>query len=340
MGSIYDVISGKTFRVNLNSFFQVNVKGAELLYAKAAQWALAPPHDFAMPTEALLDTYAAVAPNYAERLQELTREFAAYRQAEENAKAAEEGREPVTLPDREVDFDSHQMFAPRTHGYPVVPLSDTPDPAHADKTLLLDICCGTGTIGLIMSDNVQRVVGLELVPAAIEDAKANAELNSVTKASFVCGKAESTLGKVIHEHRDQMDFAVGIVDPPRSGLHNDVLTALRASSLKRIVYVSCNATTLADNVARLAGPTTAKYKGAPFIPVVGVAVDMFPHTPHCEVVMMLERAPEGTVFPEPEPEVKAEKAQKTEDATEEVKSEAAVEEATAETVVAEEGNEK
>lgn len=86
-----------------------------------------------------------------------------------------------------------------------------------EKTTLLDICCGTGTIGLIMSKQVKNVIGLELVESAIEDAKINASENDVKNCKWVVGKAEDTLNSVLKEHAYDSDI-VGIVDPPRSGL--------------------------------------------------------------------------------------------------------------------------
>jgi tRNA (uracil-5-)-methyltransferase len=84
-------------------------------------------------------------------------------------------------------------------------------------TTLLDICCGTGTIGLMMARRVGKVIGLEMVASAIEDAKENAKLNGIENAVYVCGKAEDTLQPALDLHAITTDI-VGIVDPPRAGL--------------------------------------------------------------------------------------------------------------------------
>lgn len=91
---------------------------------------------------------------------------------------------------------------------------------------------------------------------------------------------------------DSASNFVAVVDPPRAGLHNSAVRALRnCQSIKRLVYVSCNPKTMIDNVVRLSLPcgTSKKTNGAPFRPIVVIPVDMFPHTAHCEAIMLLER---------------------------------------------------
>eukprot|EP00743_Colponemidia_sp_Colp-15_P003613 GILK01003896.1.p1 GENE.GILK01003896.1~~GILK01003896.1.p1 ORF type:complete len:631 (-),score=131.05 GILK01003896.1:2114-3955(-) len=169
------------------------------------------------------------------------------------------------------------------------------DWAEVDQdTVVLDICCGTGTIAICVSSGAFKVAGIEMVESAVQDAKHNAELNHVTNCQFYCGKAESVLSQVIDEiNRDTTKpkkKIVGIVDPPRAGLHPTVLKALRTcKGLNRLVYVSCNPDTMVDNVAHLCRPANKKVKGPPFTPVKAVAVDLFPHTVHCEAVMLLQR---------------------------------------------------
>jgi len=161
-----------------------------------------------------------------------------------------------------------------------------------EKTTLLDICCGTGTIGLTLAKKVGKVVGLEIVESAIENAKINAKENGVDNAVYMCGKAEDTLGSALETHLLDGDV-VAIVDPPRAGLHFTILRALRTCTrINRIVYVSCNPATLLENVMRLIQPAKGAWKGRPFTAVKAVPVDMFPHTNHCEAVMLLERTPQ------------------------------------------------
>ncbi|KAJ4971355.1 hypothetical protein NE237_004454 [Protea cynaroides] len=263
-------------------------------------------------------------------------------------------------------------------------------------TLLFDVCCGTGTIGLTLAHQVGMVVGIEMNASAVSDAQRNAEINGIKNCRFVCGKAEDVMGSLLKEYlnaplekyetehapesgeedthdRDKVEDAsvekildleenserklsdvksasscpikggeefedpiktscilednnkqvptykevVAIVDPPRGGLHPVVIKALRTHpSLHRLVYISCNPETLVANAIELCTPSTDKTErgnknnrawrnmgctalarhraksmpnSEPFRPVKTMAVDLFPHTPHCELVMLLER---------------------------------------------------
>jgi len=236
------------------------------------------------------------------------------------------------------------------------------------KSLLLDVCCGTGTIGLTLAARARKVVGVDIVEAAIEDAEKNAALNGVTNCEWVAGRAELKLPEILNKYAPEIkpappiampqvapaaadaeesggeedevsaepdaaqiaqtaqttqtadgddrapvaaapssadaepnvsreysyeyDDVVAVVDPPRAGLHKNVLHALRAETrLRRLVYVSCNPESMASNCADLCTPQGPRGDsgGAPFRPVRAMAVDLFPHTPHCEAVLLLER---------------------------------------------------
>ncbi|CAN1346493.1 Zinc finger CCCH domain-containing protein 24 [Linum perenne] len=249
-------------------------------------------------------------------------------------------------------------------------------------TLLFDICCGTGTIGLTLAHRVGMVVGIEMNASAVSDANRNAEINGIKNCRFVAGKLQEYL--IVSEKEDEVPSSSGttdkevnvseenklsngnegsgngeidsseaakgsgndeqlenklekspssgegkstalqfknivaIVDPPRNGLHPTVIKALRThSGLRRLVYISCNPETLVANAIELCTPSPADNaeKGnknnrgwrnmsnaglarhraksmpisEPFKPVRAMAVDLFPHTPHCEMVMLLER---------------------------------------------------
>lgn len=259
-------------------------------------------------------------------------------------------------------------------------------------TLLFDVCCGTGTIGLTLAHRVGMVVGIEMNASAVSDAQRNAEINGITNCRFVCGKAEDVMGSILKEYlnvpnkqegnsdasdnnvkvdtddqdndvsvdklnADVVDNGMGdvksvpgsaehsveelseceeknkitrtpdpqyknivaIVDPPRVGLHPVVIKALRTHPrLRRLVYISCNPESLVANAIELCTPSTDKTEkvnghnnnrgwrnmssaglarrrtksmpdSEPFQPVKAMAVDLFPHTPHCELVMLLER---------------------------------------------------
>jgi len=163
------------------------------------------------------------------------------------------------------------------------------------KPVLLDVCCGTGTIGMSLAHKVEKVIGLEISESAVADAKKNATLNNITNIDFVCGKAEDTLGPQIAKHISAGTETIAIVDPPRGGLHSKVLRALlKCKAIDRLVYISCNPKTLADNAVLLCKPPSkATDRATPFKPVKGVAVDMFPHTNHCEMIMLFERSKES-----------------------------------------------
>ncbi|KAG7387993.1 tRNA methyltransferase 2 [Phytophthora pseudosyringae] len=168
--------------------------------------------------------------------------------------------------------------------------------ANADeKTLLYDVCCGTGTIGICASKGVGKVVGIEICKPATDDAEVNAVLNDVKNVSFVNSKAEDVMKDLLHKKREEsekhLSRVVAIVDPPRAGLHHQVLRALRACPpVERIVYVSCNPTnSLVRDAVTLCGPSTKSTQGQAFKPVHAAPVDMFPHTPHCEMIIVFDR---------------------------------------------------
>jgi 23S rRNA (uracil1939-C5)-methyltransferase len=143
-----------------------------------------------------------------------------------------------------------------------------------------DLYCGIGTIGLLMSPRVAEVWGLELVEDAIADAIANARANEVDNAHFFAGDVRLALRELV-QRAGRPDVLV--VDPPRSGLSQKVVRRIIEASPSRIVYVSCNPTTLAPNAAQLVAD--GGYKLVRVRPV-----DMFPQTPHIECVAELVRA--------------------------------------------------
>jgi tRNA (uracil-5-)-methyltransferase len=172
-----------------------------------------------------------------------------------------------------------------------------------ENTLLFDVCCGTGTIGLtcMKEGAVGSVIGVDISAPAIEDAKANAELNgfgssgdSKKKTRFIAARAELVLAKEIAKAKGSGLKFVAVVDPAREGLHADVVKTLRTNErIDRIVYVSCNPTaTLVRDAALLCGPPTKRYPGRAFKVESAAPVDMFPLTSHCEMVMTFDRIPD------------------------------------------------
>ncbi|KAG5345320.1 TRM2A methyltransferase, partial [Acromyrmex heyeri] len=155
-------------------------------------------------------------------------------------------------------------------------------------TALLDVCCGTGTIGLCFSKYCGEVLGVEIIPDAIQDAKENAVKNEIKNCEFFVGKAEDILLPIIQ--RTTKSNITAIVDPPRAGLHQKALLTLRKSKkLNRLVYISCDPRAAMKNLIDLARPSSKQYLGEPLVPVKAIAVDMFPHTKHCELILCLER---------------------------------------------------
>ena len=143
---------------------------------------------------------------------------------------------------------------------------------------VLDLYCGAGTITQVMARRAGRVIGAEIVPAAIEDARENARRNGIGNVEFFCGDASAVAA----------DFAarglrpdVICVDPPRKGLSPDVVSAAARMQPQRIVYVSCDPATLARDVKLFAQEGYGAVRAA--------AVDMFPGTANIESVVRLER---------------------------------------------------
>jgi 23S rRNA (uracil1939-C5)-methyltransferase len=144
---------------------------------------------------------------------------------------------------------------------------------------VFDLFCGIGTLGLTMAGRAGEVWGIEIVPEAIVDAEENARLNDIENARFRAGDARKEIRPLLAD-AGRPDLVV--VDPPRAGLSKKIVRRLIECEAPRIVYVSCNPTTLAPNAAQL---TEAGYRLRRVKPV-----DMFPQTPHIECVALLERA--------------------------------------------------
>ena len=144
--------------------------------------------------------------------------------------------------------------------------------------LVYDLYTGTGTIAQFVAKNAKKVIGVESVPDAIEAAKANAKLNNIENVEFYVGDMKKVFNEEFINKHGKPD--VVITDPPRDGMHADVVAQLLNLGAERIVYVSCNSATQARDLALL----DSKYK------VIKVqAVDMFPQTHHVENVVLLEK---------------------------------------------------
>lgn len=147
-----------------------------------------------------------------------------------------------------------------------------------DGDVLLDMYCGAGTIGLSMSDKAKEIIGVEIIPEAIENAKENARLNGIENTRFICDDASGAAQTLLSEG---IKPDVVVLDPPRKGCSIDVIKAVSKMSPERIVYVSCDAASLARDCAlfREEGYEVTKV----------TAVDMFPRTIHVETVVLLSQ---------------------------------------------------
>jgi 23S rRNA (uracil1939-C5)-methyltransferase len=146
------------------------------------------------------------------------------------------------------------------------------------NNLVYDLYTGTGSIALYLADQCQKVVGIETVPEAIEDAHFNATLNGINNTTFIAATVEKILDDEFIGLHGKPD--VLITDPPRAGMHERVIEVLLQSGIPRIVYVSCNPATQARDISLL----SEHYKVVRAKPV-----DMFPQTAHIENVVLLER---------------------------------------------------
>lgn len=149
--------------------------------------------------------------------------------------------------------------------------------------LLLDLYCGIGTIGLSMADRAGEVMGMEIVPEAVECARANAARNGISNATFACGDASDPKGllKKAAEAKGDLSGAVVILDPPRKGTTKELIEGIAEAGVGRVVYISCNPDTLARDCAVF---RENGYEIGTVTPV-----DLFPRTGHVETVVRLSR---------------------------------------------------
>ncbi len=167
----------------------------------------------------------------------------------------------------QVNHDMCELLYSKIKEYANVKKSDT----------VLDLYCGTGTIGLTLSDNAKKVVGIEIVSQAIENAKENAKINSINNSTFICADAIDG----VNSFREKEQCDVVIVDPPRKGCQKDVLKLICSLSPTRIVYVSCNSATLARDMSILYDEDYRVKDMTVF--------DLFPRTANVETVCLLSK---------------------------------------------------
>lgn len=143
---------------------------------------------------------------------------------------------------------------------------------------VIDLYCGTGTIGLTMAAKAKEIIGIEIVPQAVEDAKINAEINSITNARFICSDASRGALKLKEEN---IRSDVVILDPPRKGCESSLIETVNQMSPEKIVYISCDPATLARDCKLFSDYGYKVLKAAPF--------DMFARAGHVETVVLMSR---------------------------------------------------
>ncbi len=144
--------------------------------------------------------------------------------------------------------------------------------------VLVDLYCGTGTIGLTMAKECKELIGIEIIPQAIENAKENAKNNGIENARFICGDAQKAAQEL--EHKGVTPDVI-VVDPPRKGLTEKLIDTIVAMSPKRVVYVSCDPATLGRDLKQFEDNNYSVKEITP--------VDLFPRTAHVESVALLEK---------------------------------------------------
>ncbi len=144
-----------------------------------------------------------------------------------------------------------------------------------------DLYCGTGTITLFLARQAKSVYGVEIIPAAIENANENAKINNITNADFFVGKSEEILPQKYKESNGELKADVIVVDPPRKGCEKSLLEVMASMAPERIVYVSCDSATLARDLKYLCSKGYELKEVQP--------VDMFPMTVHVETVVLLSQ---------------------------------------------------
>ncbi len=148
------------------------------------------------------------------------------------------------------------------------------------EDVVVDAYCGIGTIGLTAAKHVQSVIGIDVIKESIKNAQQNAKNNTIHNAQFILGKAEEVLPKLKHKKID-----VIFIDPPRKGVEKVFLESLVQMNIPKIVYISCNVSTLARDLNYLQSQNYEVQKVIPF--------DMFPQTSHIETVCLLTRKPQA-----------------------------------------------
>lgn len=168
-------------------------------------------------------------------------------------------------------FQPNTFQAENLYSHAIQMLGDSP------KETLLDLYCGTGTIGMCFSPFVTKVIGVEINPYSVYDARENLRMNSISNMEVHLGDVGIVLKDLYSKGLKDVDVVT--IDPPRSGLDPNAIEILQALSPKTILYISCHPKTQKENIEALQGYEVTKIQ----------AVDQFPHTPHIENIILLKR---------------------------------------------------
>ena len=296
-GYITDELLGKKFRIGPLSFYQVNTLQTEQLYRKAAEYALAEEggeYGSAAQTgdsPAAAQATASAADGDSPLATYVTASAAStpagdFPLTTQVTASATDGDSPLAAYVTASAADGDSPLAART----TASATDGDSPLAAQATasaaatpaakgsVLLDLYCGIGTIGLTMADKFEKLYGVEIIPEAIENAKYNAEANGIDNATFICGDAAAAAEAL---RADGVAPTVVLVDPPRKGLAPELIDTINEFAPKRVVYVSCDPATLARDCARFNELGYTVERVTPF--------DMYPRTSHVENVVLLRK---------------------------------------------------
>ncbi|MBD3328497.1 23S rRNA (uracil(1939)-C(5))-methyltransferase RlmD [Candidatus Peregrinibacteria bacterium] len=186
-------------------------------------------------------------------------------------------KEALLINNQKLEFDisPKSFFQPNTHQAQVLYENVIKAADLKGDEIVFDLYCGAGTIGLCLAHNCKKVYGIEIIEDAIKNARENAEKNNITNTEFICGDVRNELNKI----DDKPDIV--IIDPPRAGLHEDTISFIGSAEIPKIIYISCNPSTLARDLDLFSktGYSTSSVQ----------PVDMFPHTYHIESVAVLSK---------------------------------------------------
>ena len=189
------------------------------------------------------------------------------------------------LGDLRLKISIDAFFQTNSRMAPVLYATAADEAALSGSEVVWDLYSGIGSIAIYLAERSRSVLGIEIVPAAVRDARENAVENGVTNTTFLEGNARVVLKEILEGRRalplELMRPDVVVVDPPRGGLAHKVIRRVAAAEPAKVVYVSCNPTTLA--------PDAALFRELGYRMTRVTPVDMFPHTPHIEAVALLER---------------------------------------------------